>query len=101
MRDPVDPPEMSHLHKRNSAEQYEDESSVYAKTDGGNSDICNLADFSSDEEDIPVERNSGCQSENMIDVMTCNYSDLSDSEDSEWEDAENRAVHSTVEHYNF
>ena len=101
MRDPVDPPEMSHLHKRNSAEQYEDESSVYAETDGGNSDICNLADFSSDEEDIPVERNSGCQSENMIDVTTCNYSDLSDSEDSEWEDAENRAVRSMVEHYNF
>ena len=33
--------------------------------------------------------------------MTCNYSDLSDSEDSEWEDAENRAVRSMVEHYNF
>ena len=101
MRDPVDPPEMSHLHKRNSAEQCKDESSVYAETDGGNSDICNLADFSSDEEDIPVERNSGCQSENMIGVTTCKYSDLSDSEDSEWEDAENRAVRSMVEHYNF
>ena len=58
MRDPVDPPDMSNLHKMNSAEQCEDESSVYAETDGGNSDICNLADFSSDEEDIPVERNS-------------------------------------------
>ena len=32
--------------------------------------------------------------------MTCNYSDLSDLEDSEWEDAENRAVRSMVEHYN-
>ena len=85
MRDPVDPPEMSR----------------YAETDGGNSDICNLADFSSDEEDIPVERNSGCQGENMIGVTTCNYSDLSDSEDSECEDAENRAVCSMVEHYNF
>ena len=52
-------------------------------------------------EDIPVERNSGCQRENMIDVTTCDYSDLSDSEDSEWEDAENRAVRSMVEHYNF
>ena len=38
MRDPVDPPEMSHPHKRNSAEQFTDKSSVYAETDGGNSD---------------------------------------------------------------
>ena len=37
----------------------------------------------------------------MIGVTTCNYSDLSDSEDSEWEDAENRAVRSMVEHHNF
>ena len=47
------------------------------------------------------ERNSGCQGENIIGVTTCNYSDLSDSEDSEWEDAENRAVCRMVEHYNF
>ena len=63
--------------KKNSVEQCEDESSVCAETDGGNLDICNLADFSSDEEDIPVERNSGCQGENIIGVTTCNYSDLS------------------------
>ena len=97
MRDPVDPPDMSKLHKMNSVEQCE----VYGETDGGNSDICNLADFSSDDEDILVERNSGCQSVNMIGVTTCNYSDLSDLEDSEWEDAENRAIHSMIEHHNF
>ena len=97
----MDPPERSHLHKRNSVEQCEDDSSVWTKTDGGNSDICNLADFSSDKEDIPVKRNSGCQDENIIGVTTCNYSDLSDSEDSEWEDAENRAVRRMVQHYNF
>ena len=68
MRDPVDPPVTSKLHKMCSVEQYEDKSSVYAETDGGNSDICNLADFSSEDEDIPVERNSGSQSVNMIGV---------------------------------
>ena len=55
MRDPVEPPVTSKLHKMCSAEQYEDKSSVYAEADGGNSDICNLADFSSEDEDIPVE----------------------------------------------
>ena len=64
--------------------------------DSGNSDICNLADFSSEE-----EWNSGCQGESIIGVTTCPYSDLSDSVDSEWEDAENRAVRESVEHYNF
>ena len=68
MRDPVDPPVTSKLHKVSSAEQYEDKSSVYGETDGGNSDICNLADFSSEDEDIPVERYSGSQSVNMIGV---------------------------------
>ena len=97
-KDPVDPPDMSKLLKTNSAEQCEYKSSVYGETDGGNSDICNLADFSSDDKDIPVERNSGCQSVNMIGVATCDYSDFSDLEDSEWQDVENRAVRSMIEH---
>ena len=101
MRDPVDPPGMSHLRKQNSDQQCEDGSSVWTETDGGNSDICNLADFSSEEEDTPVEWNSGCQCESIIGVTSCPYSDLSDSEDSEWEDAEKRAVRESVEHYNF
>ena len=101
MRDPVDPPGMSHLHRQNSVQQCEDGSSVWTETDGGNSDICNLADFSSEEEDIPVERNSGCQGEKIIGVTTCTYSDLSDSEDSEWEDAGNRSIRKMVENYNF
>ena len=63
-----------------------------------NSDICNLADFSSEEEDIPVEWNSDRQGENIIGVMTCTYNDVSDSEDSEWEDAENRKVREFVNH---
>ena len=68
---------------------------MWTETDGGNSDICNLADFSSEEEDIPVEWNSGCQGESIIGVTTCTYSDLSDS------CAENRKVREFVEHYNF
>ena len=76
MRDPVDPPGMSHLHRQNSVQQCEDGSSVWTETDGGNSDICNLADFSSEEEDIPVEWNSGCQGKSIIGVTTCTYSDL-------------------------
>ena len=49
MRDPVDPPGMSHLHRQNAVQQCENGSSVWTETDGGNSDICNLADFSSEE----------------------------------------------------
>ena len=96
MRDPVDPPGMSHLHRQNSVQQCEDGSSVWTETDGGNSDICNLADFSSEEEDISDERNSGCQGENIIGIKTCAYT-----EDSEWEDAGDRAYRKMVENYNF
>ena len=48
MRDPVDPPGMSHQHRQNWVQQCEDGSLVWTETDGGNSDICNLADFSSE-----------------------------------------------------
>ena len=48
-----------------------------------------------------VEWNSDCQRESIIGVTTCAYSDLRDSEDSEWEDAENRERREFVEHYNF
>ena len=71
---------------------------MWTETDSGNSDICNLADFSSEEEDISVERNSGCQGENIIGIKTCAYSD---SEDSEWEDAGDRSICKMVENYNF
>ena len=97
---PVAPPDVSKLQKTNSAEQCEYKSSVGGETDGGNSDICNLADFSSDDEYIPVERNSGYQSVNIIGVAMRNYNDLSDFEISEWQDAENRAVRSMIEHRN-
>ena len=98
MRDPVDPPDMPNLHRQNSVKQCEDGSLMWTGTDSGNSDICNLADFSSEEEDIPVEWNSGRQDENIIGVMTYTYDDVSDSEDSEWEEAANRKVREFVNH---
>ena len=61
LRDPVDPPDMSNLHRQSSVQHCEDGSLMWTGTDGGNSDICNLADFSSEEEDVPVEWNSSRQ----------------------------------------
>ena len=74
-------------------------------TDGRNSDIGDLADFSSDEEESQVEQISGCripgcQCEEGIEDMEWNYDDLSDSEDSEWEDPGQRSIRLSVELYN-
>ena len=64
-----------------------------------------MADFSSDEEESQVEqitgcRIPGCQCEEGIEDMEWNYDDLSDSEDSEWEDPGQRSIRLSVEHYN-
>ena len=80
-------------------------SSVGSGTDGRNSDIGDLADFSSDEEESQVEQISGCripgcQCEEGIEDMEWNYDDLSDSEDSEWEDPSQRSIRLSVERYN-
>ena len=73
-------------------------------TDGRNSDIGDLADFSSDEESqveqISGCRIPGCQCEEGIEHMEWNYDDLSDSEDSEWEDPGQRSIRLSVERYN-
>ena len=74
-------------------------------TDGRNSDIGDLADFSSDEEESQVEQISGCrihgcQCEGRIEYMEWDSDDLSDSEDSEWEDPGERAIRLSVELYN-
>ena len=71
---------------------------MWTGTDGGNSDVCNFADFSSEEEDVPFEWNSSHPGKNIIGVMTHTYDDASESEDSEWEDAENRKVRKFVNH---
>ena len=68
-------------HIRNVAICSKENSSVRSGTDGRNSDIGDLADFSSDEES-QVEQISGCQCEEGIDDMEWNYDDLRDSEDS-------------------
>ena len=75
-------------------------------TDGGNSDIGDLADFSSDEEEPQVEqfpgcRIPGCQCEGHIEYMEWDSDDMTDSEDSEWEDPEERANRLWVEQYNY
>ena len=68
-----------------------------SRTDGRNSDIGDLADFSSDEEESQVEQISGCR---FPEDMEWNYDDLSESEDSEWEDPGQRSIRLSVERYN-
>ena len=102
---PVVPQTAFEYHIRNVAICCIENSSVGSRTDGRNSDIGDLADFSSDEEESQVEQISGCripgcQSEEGIEDMEWNYDDLSDSEDSEWEDPGQRSIRLSVERYN-
>ena len=81
-------------------------SSVSSGTDDRNSDIGDLADFSADEEESQVEQLSGCripgcQCEGRIEYMEWDSDDMTDSEDSEWEDPDERANRLWVEQYNF
>ena len=92
-------------HGRNVAIRDTQNSSVGSRTDGKNSDIGDLADFSSDEEEPQVEQISGCRipgcrCEEGIGNMEWKCDDLSDSEDSEWEDPGQRSIRLEVEHYN-
>ena len=103
---PVVPRTAFQTHIRNVAICRKENSSVGSGTDGRNSDIGDLADFSSDEEESQVEQISGCripgcQCEEGIEDMEWNYDDLSDSEDSEWEDPGQRSIRLMVERYNF
>ena len=102
---PVVPQTAFEYHIRNVAICCIENSSVGSGTDGRNSDIGDLADFSSDEEESQVEQISscripGCQCEEGIEDMEWNYDDLSDSEDSEWEDPGQRSIRLSVERYN-
>ena len=79
-------------------------SSVGSGTDGRNSDIGDLADFSADEEESPVEqfsgcRTPGCQCEGRIEYMEWDSDDMTDTDDSEWEDPDERANRLWVERY--
>ena len=102
---PVVPQTAFEYHVRNVAICCIENSSVGSGTDGRNSDIGDLADFSLDEEESQVEQISscripGCQCEEGIEDMEWNYDDLSDSEDSEWEDPGQRSIRLSVERYN-
>ena len=81
-------------------------SSVISGTDGGNSDIGVLADFPDDEEESQVEQFSGCripgcQCEGRIEYMEWGSDDMTDTDDSEWEDPDERETRLYVECNNF
>ena len=81
-------------------------SSVYSGTDGGNSDIGVLVDFSDDEEESEVEQFSGCripgcQCEGRIEYMEWGSDDMTETDDSECEDPDERANHLYVERDNY
>ena len=81
-------------------------SSVNSGTDGGNSDIDVLADFSDDEEEPRVEQLSGCripgcQCEGRIEYMEWGSDDMTETDDSEWEDPDESEKRLYVESYNY
>ena len=91
---------------RNVIIRRKENSSVSSGTNGRNSDVGELADFSSDEEEPQVEqfpgcRIPGCQCEGRIEYMEWDSDDMTDSEDSEWEDPEERENRLWVEQYNY
>ena len=103
---PVVPRTESQTKIRNVTIRRKQNSSVGSGTDGGNSDIGDLADFSADEEESQVEQFSGCripgcQSEGRIEYMEWDSDEISDSEDSEWEDPDERENRLWVERYNY
>ena len=103
---PVVPQTESQTKIRNMTIRREDNSSVGSGTDGGNSDIGDLADFSAEEEESQLEqlpgcRIPGCQCEGRIEYMEWDSDDMTDSEDSEWEDPAEREKRLWVEEYNY
>ena len=81
-------------------------SSVNSGTDGGISDIGVLADFSDDEEESEVEQFSGCripgcQCEGCIEYMEWGSDDMTETDDSVYEDPDERANRLYVESYNY
>ena len=71
-------------------------SSVESGTDGVNSDIAALADFSDDDEETRIEQPSGCripgcQCEGRIEFMEWDSDDMTETDDSEYDDPMDRA----------
>ena len=92
---PVVPRTELQTQTRNVIIRRKENSSVSSGTDSRNSDIGDLADFSSDEDEPQMEqfpgcRIPGCQCEGRIEYMEWDSDDMTDSEDSEWEDPEER-----------
>ena len=82
------------------------DSSVNSGTDGGNSDIGVLADLSDDEEESEVKQLSGCripgcQCEGRIEYMEWGSDDMTETDDSEYEDPDERAIRLNMENDNY
>ena len=80
-------------------------SSMDSGTDGVNSDIGALADFSDDDE-TRIEQPSGCripgcQCEGRIEIMEWGSDDMTETDDSEYDDPMDRANRLYVENYNY
>ena len=81
-------------------------SSVDSGTDGANSDIAALADFSDDDEETRIEQPSGsqipgCQCEERIEFMKWGSEDMTETDDSEYDDPMDRANRLFVDNYNY
>ena len=81
-------------------------SSMDSGTDGVNSEIGALADFSDDDEETRVEQPSGCripscQCEGSIEIMEWGSDDMTETDDSEYDDPMDRANRLYVENYNY
>ena len=81
-------------------------SSMDSGTDGVNSDIGALADFSDDDEETRIEQPSGCripgcQCEGHIEIMEWDSDDMTETDDSEYDDPMDRANRLYVENYNY
>ena len=81
-------------------------SSVDSGTDGVNSDIGTLADFSDNDEETRVEqpagcRIPGCQCEGRIEFMEWGSDDMTETDDSEYEGSMDRANRLYAESYNY
>ena len=81
-------------------------STVNSGTDGRNSDIGVLSDFSDDDEETRVEQMSGCripgcQCDGRVAVMEWGSDDMTETDDSEYEGSIDRANRLYVESYNY
>ena len=83
-----------------------DTSMVHSGTDGRNSDIGALSDFSDSDEETEVEQLSGCripgcQCQGLIPFMEWGSEDMTETDDSEYEGPIDRANRLSVESYNY